>query len=148
MQTADPISCGSLHSRLVRFRQPSAYPLRVRAKSAEAPQDRERTSLPQSPGGALDSTNGGGSLDHAFKDSKPPELPEGLHLPTDRAVDQSSTQIALARSGIYTNTGMVVIKLKPEAASAGIKMGDVVESFSGNVVTVRRGGQTMQISIH
>src|SRR6516162_3117977 len=54
MQTVDPISCGSLRSRLVRFRQPSAYLLRARAKSAEEPRDRAPISLPQSPGGGLD----------------------------------------------------------------------------------------------
>jgi len=75
MQTVDPNSSGSLRSRIVRFRQPSAYLLRVRAKSVEDPQDRERISLPQSPGGALD---------REFESRKPAQFhragtPRGAH---------------------------------------------------------------------
>src|ERR1700693_161473 len=54
MQTVDPNFSGLLRTRLGRFRQPSAYLLRVRAKSAEEPQVRERISIPQSPAEALD----------------------------------------------------------------------------------------------
>lgn len=102
-------------------------------------------------GGTLDSKGGGGSLAQGVNDSKPAQLPEGIHLPSSTLLNQSNIQTALLHLGVITATEKGVVKVtfvKPNASRAGVIVGDVIESLSRNVLTVKRGGQTLTINFN
>jgi len=89
----------------------------------------------------------GGSIDSGVNPVPSPGLPQGLNLS-----QKSSIQTKLVRLGVITatdNGGIKVILVKENsgAAGAGVKVGDVVESLNRNVLSVKRGGQTIQIVI-
>jgi hypothetical protein len=98
---------------------------------------------------ASNSPGGSSTLNETLAVKQAPSaLPPGIKLPKSEAERLSETMTSLRQAGIVTNTKLAVIKIMPAAAGTGVKEGDVVESFSGNTVTVNRGGQTVQLSIH
>jgi hypothetical protein len=97
-----------------------------------------------------DSEKGLGSLDQGATNVAPPELPKGINLPPNNQANRSKTLINLSALGAKATVADMRVSQISEnspAARAGVKVGDVVESLNGNVLTIRRGGQTMQIVI-
>lgn len=97
-----------------------------------------------------DDNSGGGSLDtHRDFGVKPvaePKTPAGISSQTNK----SNVQITLQNLGVITGTengATKVTYVKPAAARAGIKVGDVIQSVSGNTVIVNRDGQPVQITL-
>lgn len=110
----------------------------------------ENNSRAVTPGGGTLDSKGGGSVTQSVGDSAAPELPKGLHLPTDKAAGQSSVQITLQNLGVITGSDNGVMKVTlvtNKAAGTGVKIGDVVENLSGNTLTVKRGDQILQITL-
>lgn len=89
----------------------------------------------------------GGSLDSGVKDPPPPAMPKGFELPR-----KGSVQSQLLELGVMTgwDNGLIkvtVVKANSAGARAGVKVGDNVDSWNGNVLTVKRGDRTMQITL-
>jgi hypothetical protein len=74
------------------------------------------------------------------------KYPEGINPAKNDPAKLSNLLMALSAKGIVVNLNMKVIGLKANAP-AGVQVEDVVESFNGKVVTVRRGRQTLQIAL-
>jgi hypothetical protein len=106
--------------------------------------DNSRIAVPK------DDNSGGGSLDtHRDFGVKPvaePKTPAGISSQTNK----SNIQISLQNLGVITGTengATKVTYVKLAAARAGIKVGDLIQSVSGNTVTVNRNGLTVQITL-
>lgn len=90
----------------------------------------------------------GGSVDYGVKDVKQPKTPKGINL-----AQEGPIQSRLLQLGVITERdsgGLIKVSgftKKSAAAGSGVKKGDVVESLNGNVLTVKRGGQALQITI-
>ncbi|HEV7643968.1 MAG TPA: hypothetical protein VGO50_08520 [Pyrinomonadaceae bacterium] len=88
----------------------------------------------------------GGSLVQSAANVPSSRVPQGLHVPGSDPASLSAMLISLSEAGIVANRDMKVISLKANAP-AGVKVGDVVENFDGNVVTINRNGQTIKITL-
>lgn len=112
------------------------------ASNAAKPENNSRAAVPKE-NQKLD----GGSIESGVKDSKESKLPEGIKLPTDAASNLSNTLVSAARLGVIAGTDRRVNRVTGAAEKAGVQIGDIVESVSGNTVTVSRGGQKMTFKL-
>jgi hypothetical protein len=93
---------------------------------------------------------GGGSLTQGAGNVAESKKPSGIEVRSggDPAkLGLRNTLQALQQLGVITNLEKKVIKVTGSAVGSGIELDDVVESLNGNVLTVRRGNQTIQITI-
>lgn len=89
----------------------------------------------------------GGSVDSTLKDVKDPETPKGFDL-----TRKGSVQSQLLQLGVITgwDNGLIkitLVKANSAGARAGVKVGDNVDSWNGNVLTVKRGDRAMQFTL-
>lgn len=94
--------------------------------------------------------NGGGSLTQGAGNVAESKKPSGIQ-PHDGSGDPArllrNTLQALQQLGVITNLEKKVTKVTGRAVGSGVEIDDVVESLNGNILTVRRGNQTIQITI-
>ncbi len=97
---------------------------------------------------AIQKEGPGGSLDSTVKEVKDPKTPKGINL-----AQEGPVQSRLLQLGVITgrdSSGLIKVSgftKKSSAAGSGVKVGDTVEGLNGNVLTVKRGGQALQITI-
>jgi hypothetical protein len=112
-------------------------------------QENPRVESPK--GGTLDSQSTRRNIDQAAPGVDKPKTPAGIN-PNGSSPSADRSKTLLAMQGFGAVTGVVDMKVKAvkgdsPAGRSGIKVGDIVESVNGTAVTVKRGGQTLQITV-
>lgn len=91
--------------------------------------------------------DGGGSLDSAGKQEDESKTPDGIFLTKENLAKTLSTLRDIGALTDVHSMRITQVEAGSRAEGAGIKVDDIVQGLTGNILTITRNGKTIRITL-